>query len=299
MYKRSGILVKKIMENVTVIGGSGFLGIEVSKELIHRNYKVKIFDKNSPKFSNKNLTYIQGDILDKKKLEKAIKGSSYVYNFAGIADLDYGVHQPIKSIEQNILATVNMLNFCKKNKIKRYIYASTIYVYSEKGGFYRCSKQAAENYIEEYYKKFKLNYTILRYGSLYGPGAGTNNGLSKIISNSLKKKKITYEGSPNTIREYIHVNDAAKSSVDVIDKKFANKSIILKGEHPIHMKDLLKTISEILGYKRIVFKKIKNENHYEQTPYSYIPKLGIKYKPDTYVDFGQGILQLIDSLKKN
>ena len=112
-------------------------------------------------------------------MKKSIKDSSYVYNFAGIADLDYGVHQPIKSIEQNILATVNMLNFCKKHKIRRYVYASTIYVYSEKGGFYRCSKQAAENYIEEYYKKFKLNYTILRYGSLYGPGAGTNNGLSK------------------------------------------------------------------------------------------------------------------------
>tara|TARA_Y100000591_G_scaffold333366_1_gene376539 strand:+ start:6214 stop:7077 length:864 start_codon:yes stop_codon:yes gene_type:complete len=287
------------MINIAVIGGSGFLGTEVSKELILRKYKVTIFDKNPPKFSNKNLRYIQGDILNDKKLEKSIKGSSYVYNFAGIADLDYGVHQPIKSIEQNILATVNMLNFCKKHKVKRYVYASTIYVYSEKGGFYRCSKQAAENYIEEYNKKFKLNYTILRYGSLYGPGAGTNNGLSKIISNSLKNKKVIYEGGPNTIREYIHVNDAAKSSVDIINKKFANKSIILKGEYPMHMKDLLKTISEILGYKKILFKKVKNENHYEQTPYSYIPKLGIKYKPETYVDFGQGILQLIDSLKKN
>ncbi len=287
------------MKNVTVIGGSGFLGNEVAKELVKRDFKVKIFDKKKPSFSFKNLVYIQGDILNTKKLEAAIKGSSYVYNFAGIADLDYGVHQPIKSVEQNILATVNMLNFCNKHKVKRYIYASTIYVYSEKGGFYRCSKQAAENYIEEYFKKFKLNYTILRYGSLYGPGAGTNNGLSKIISNSLKQKKIIYEGGPNTIREYIHVNDAARSSVDVIDKRFANKSIILKGEHPIHMKDLLKTISEILGYKKIVFKKIKDENHYEQTPYSYIPKLGVKYKPDTFIDFGQGIIQLIDSLKKN
>ncbi len=286
------------MKNITVIGGSGFLGTEVSKELILRKYKVTIFDKNVPKFSSKNLEYIKGNILDNKKLEDAIKGSSYVYNFAGIADLDYGVLQPIKSIEQNILATVNMLNYCKKYKIKRYIYASTIYVYSEKGGFYRCSKQAAENYIEEFHKKFKLNYTILRYGSLYGPGAGTNNGLSKIISNSLKNKKIVYEGGPNTIREYIHVSDAAKSSVDIINNKFANKSIILKGEYPLHMKDLLKTISEILGYKKIIFKKVINKNHYEQTPYSYIPKLGIKYKPETYVDFGQGILQLIDSLKK-
>ena len=287
------------MENVTVVGGSGFLGQEVSKELLDKKYKVKIFDKNQPNLIHKNLKYVRGNILDIKKLEASIKGSSYVYNFAGIADLDYGVNQPIKSVEQNILATVNMLNFCKKYNIKRYIYASTIYVYSEKGGFYRCSKQAAENYIEEFYKKFKLNYTILRYGSLYGPGAGINNGLSKIISTSLKKRQIIYEGGPNTIREYIHVNDAAKSSVEVINKKFANKSIILKGEHPIRMKDLLKTISEILGYKKIVFKKIKNENHYEQTPYSYIPKLGIKYKPETFVDFGQGILQLIDSLKKN
>ncbi len=287
------------MENVTVVGGSGFLGQEVSKELLSKKYKVKIFDKNKPNLINKNLKYVRGDILDTKKLETSIKDSSYVYNFAGIADLDYGVDQPIKSVEQNILATVNMLNFCKKYNIKRYIYASTIYVYSEKGGFYRCSKQAAENYIEEFYKKFKLNYTILRYGSLYGPGAGINNGLSKIISKSLKKKQVIYEGGPNTVREYIHVNDAAKSSVEVISKKFANKSIILKGEHPIRMKDLLRTISEILGYKKIVFKKIKNENHYEQTPYSYIPKLGIKYKPETFVDFGQGILQLIDSLKKN
>jgi UDP-glucose 4-epimerase len=287
------------MKNVVVIGGSGFLGSEVVKQLLFKKYKVTIFDINKPKFLHKNLKFIEGDILDNKKLENVIKNNFYVYNFAGIADLDYGVSQPIKSVEQNILATVNMLNFCNKHKAKRYIFASTIYVYSKKGGFYRCSKQAAENYIEEFYKKFGLSYTILRYGSLYGPGAGKNNGLSKIILNSLKNKKIFYEGSPNTIREYIHVNDAARSSIDILNKKFANKSIILQGEHPMHMKDLLKTISEILGYNKISFKKVKNENHYEQTPYSYIPKLGIKYKPDTYVDFGQGILQLIDSLKKN
>ena len=62
------------MINITVIGGSGFLGTEVSKELIHRKYKVTIFDKNAPKFSNKNLKFIQGDILNNKKLEKIYKG---------------------------------------------------------------------------------------------------------------------------------------------------------------------------------------------------------------------------------
>ena len=119
------------MENVTVVGGSGFLGQEVSKELLDKKYKVKIFDKNQPNLIHKNLKYVRGNILDIKKLEASIKGSSYVYNFAG-ADLDYGVNQPIKSVEQNILATVNMLNFCKKYKIKRYIYAHLQYMFTVK-----------------------------------------------------------------------------------------------------------------------------------------------------------------------
>ena len=149
------------MKDVTVIGGSGFLGSEVSKELIKKNYQVKIFDKKKPKFSHKNLKYINGDILNKNELEKVIKNSLYVFNFAGIADLDYGVSQPTKSIEQNVLATVNMLAFCKKYRVNRFIFASTIYVYSSKGGFYRCSKQAAENYIEEYQKKFSEQPSFL------------------------------------------------------------------------------------------------------------------------------------------
>ena len=65
------------------------------------------------------------------------------------------------------------------------------------------------------------------------------------LSQFNQKKKIIYEGGPTQL-EYI-VNDAAKSSVDILSSKFANKSIILKGEYPIHMKDLLKTVSEILG----------------------------------------------------
>ena len=123
------------MKIVTVIGGSGFLGTEVVKELLKKKYQVKVLDKNKPKISNKKLSYINGDIADNKVLERAIKNSLYVYNFAGIADLDYGASQPIKSIEQNILATVKMLDLCKKYKIKRFIFASTIYVYSSKRWF--------------------------------------------------------------------------------------------------------------------------------------------------------------------
>ena len=58
-------------------------------------------------------------------------------------------------------------------------------------------------------------------------------------------------------------------------------------------------LSEILGYKKIIFKKKNDSNHYEQTPYNYAPKPGVKYAPSTHIDFGQGMLQLIDYLQKN
>ena len=61
------------------------------------------------------------------------------------------------------------------------MFASTIYVYSLDGNFYRCSKQAAESFIEEYNRLFNLDYTILRYGSIYGPRSDNRNGLYKII----------------------------------------------------------------------------------------------------------------------
>ena len=71
----------------------------------------------------------------------------------------------METVRNNILGTVNILELSKKYKVKRIIYASSIYSISVQGGFYRCSKKAAEDYIEEYYKRYGLNFTILRYGS--------------------------------------------------------------------------------------------------------------------------------------
>ena len=74
----------------------------------------------------------------------------------------------------------------RQTDFNRYIYASTVYVYSRDGGFYRCSKQAAEHYVEEYQRSYGLDYTILRYGSLYGPRSDHRNGLYRIVKNALE-----------------------------------------------------------------------------------------------------------------
>ena len=165
-----------------VFGGSGFLGQYIVQELLSRNYKVTIFDRSYPKNKYlKNLNFIKGDIQNKEKVVNAIKGKSIVYNFAGISDIGDAMINPIKTSKINLIGTLNILEGCKKYKIKRFIFASTIYVLSRQGGFYKASKQSSELFIEEYNKIHNLNYTILRYSSIYGKGADPRNGISKKI----------------------------------------------------------------------------------------------------------------------
>ena len=85
----------------------------------------------------------------------------------------------------NILGTVQALELCCKHNIKRFIQASTIYVNSSEGGFYRSSKKAAEDYVREYKKNYNLSYTIIRFGSLYGRRADDTNGVRKIIKRAI------------------------------------------------------------------------------------------------------------------
>ena len=149
---------------ITVTGGSGFLGSHVADELSLRGHKVSIFDKKKSKWIKKNQKMYVGDILNFKHLENSIKGSDVVFHFAALADIDQALKEPIKTANINILGTINVLELCRKYGVKRFVHASTIYVNSAEGGFYRSSKKAAEDYVEEYKKNYGLDYTILRFG---------------------------------------------------------------------------------------------------------------------------------------
>jgi len=280
-----------------VFGGSGFLGSHVVDELSKRGYETKIFDKVPSRYLKKGQKMIIGDILDIGKVKQAVKGCDYVYNFAGIADLDDAGEKPLETINLNILGNVNILEASVSLKVKRFVYASSIYVYSQKGGFYRCSKQASETYIEEYNRCYGLEYTILRYGSVYGPRADERNSIYRYLNQALKEKCIKCN-NPEEVREYIHVRDASKLSIDVLDEKFANKHIILSGHYRIKVKEMMMTIKEIMNNK-IEIKFVsggKGAEHYTYIPYSYSPKIGDKLLNSCYVDIGQGLLECLEEI---
>ena len=283
---------------ITVLGGSGFIGSHVADELSKRGNKVTIFDKKKSKWLRKDQKILIGDIFNYKALAKVIRGSQIVYNFAALADLDMAMQKPLIFARTNILGTVQALNLCRKYKIKRFIHASSIYADSNQGGFYSCSKRASDDYVKEFYKSYKLNYTILRYGSVYGSRSDKSNGVRKILDKAIWEKKIIYTGSSKAVREYINVLDAARASVDVLKKSFKNKCIILTGHKSFKINEVLKFLANTLNIdSKIIFKNEKNSQHYIKKLNPYLMKRGKKFKFTKMIDFKKGINFLIKELK--
>jgi len=109
-----------------------------------------------------------------------------------------------------------------------------------------------------------------------------------------------FSGKPESKREFIHVEDAAESSVKILDQEYANQHIILSGNQSYTINELLKMINEILKDKeiKIIFKENELDSHYEMTPYTYNPKYGKKMYPSLQRDLGQGVLQVIEEVSK-
>ncbi len=255
---------------IIITGGSGFLGRYLALEALKKKYKVIVCDKKiSNKIDDKNIKYIRCDLSKNQKLKKIIKKNDIIYHFAGISDIDQAILNPLKTANINVLGTVSLLEICREKKIKKFIFASTIYVHSDIGSFYRISKKSAELFIEEYAKKFGIKFTILRFGSVYGPRQNIKNNISNMIYNAIKYKKLIYSGNKNSERSFIYASDVAKATIGIISKKFNNKVILLIGRKKIKVKKVLNIIKNKQNLKgNYIFKNIQ-KNHYAINPYSY------------------------------
>jgi UDP-glucose 4-epimerase len=285
-------------EKAVVIGGSGFLGSHLADALTDAGYGVSIFDVRRSPWLKSNQEMVVGDVRDEDLLRKCIAGARYVYHLAGIADIDQAARSPRATVEQNIIGSTVVLDCCLRAKVERILFASTLYVYSQQGSFYRVSKQAVELLIEAYQERYGLEYTILRFGSLYGPRAQEWNGLKRYVTQAVREGRIDYQGSGEERREYIHVIDAARLSVEALAPDYANQYLTLTGTQILNSGELLRMIQEILGGKVEIAlnPEQRNPEHYEMTPYRFTPRVARKIVPNVFVDIGQGILDLVEEV---
>lgn len=280
---------------ITVFGGSGFLGSHICDKLSDAGHQVTIVDVVPSPWLRPDQTMLTGSILDESLVKEAVINADIVFNYAGIADIGEANAKPVETVRLNVLGNVIALEACKNAGVSRYIFASSLYVYGKSGGFYRASKQACEIYIENYQASHGLPYTILRYGSLYGPRADQRNAIERFCREALTTGTIRYYGSPEALREYVHVDDASTATLEILAPQFKNENIIISGNQPMRVSDLFRMIEEMLGKKlAIEYEHDPESGHYQITPYTFMPKVGRKLIPPLTVDLGQGILRVLE-----
>lgn len=283
-------------KNILIFGGSGFLGSYVSEELCNRGYSVLVADISKPSFEYKGQNYLKCDILNKEQVDKIVSEDfSYIYNFAALADIDEAKDAPVQTMEINVMGNLNILESCRKHNIKRLIYASSAYAFSKKGSFYGISKHMSEKLVEEYYAKYGVEYTIIRYGSLYGEYADEHNYIYSLLKKAITEKKIELPGDGSEMREYIHARDAAKLSADIIENDaFKNETLVLTGLERFNRIELFTMIKEILNDDVEIVHTDKNmTGHYKVTPYSFHPSIAKKLIANPYIDMGQGLVECL------
>ncbi len=173
-----------------VTGSAGFIGSQIVDRLLQAGYEVVGYDNLSTGLSqflhyannSKKFTFVQAELLDLTKLTKSMQGCEAVFHLAANADVRFGTHHPDKDLQQNTLATFNVLEAMRANHIKRIVFASTGSIYGEsttiptpenapfpiQTSLYGASKLAAEGLIQAYCEGFDFQAYIFRFVSILG-----------------------------------------------------------------------------------------------------------------------------------
>tara|TARA_B110000211_G_scaffold228514_1_gene284842 strand:- start:886 stop:2232 length:1347 start_codon:yes stop_codon:yes gene_type:complete len=302
------LVKKKEKKKILIIGGLGYIGSILVKNLISKGYYVNILDKNlygNPfnKSKIKNLNIIIGDCFSKKKLSLALAGCTSVVHLGEIVG-DPAVALNMKnSIKNNFEATDFVLNECLKNKVERFIFTSScsVYGYSNKVcteksklnpvSLYAKCKIACEEQILSHSSK-KITSTIIRLATVHGDSLRKRFDLvvNKFFIFGLLKKKITLFGEKNW-RPLVSVDDVVKSIIIILNspKTKISRQILNVGfsQENFTIGDIAKKIKKIINFDFKIVPQLEDTRSYKVS-FKKIEKY-FKFKPT---------LTLNQSLKK-
>ena len=289
-----------------VTGGSGFLGHHIIRELLKQGIETTGYDIVPPQQVKKKtpgkdpLTFRTGDILDEKGLADAMEGCDLVFHTAAIADIDEARRVPARTMEVNAVGTAHCLEAARRCGVGRFLLASSVYTAGNRGSFYRISKVASESLCRSFRDEFDLEYTILKYGSLYGREPNHWNFMFTVCRSLLTTGEFHYTSSPDAVREYIHISDASRETVRIaLDPQFANKSVLITGHQRMKMGEFFDMVGEILGREiHVTYATDENRLHYVMTPYAFETDIPVRVNLSQYVDISEGILDCLREVQR-
>ncbi len=255
-------------KKILITGGLGFIGSYIADELIDGNEVLIIDNKSTGKVENlqninhENLTLIEKDLND-ADLDDILTDVDYVFHLAAMASVPLSIENPSECIENNMDATIKLINACKNNNVKKIIFSSSSSVYGDNTNIplkeseyplpkspYAASKASGELFLKTYYEAYGLNYISLRYFNVFGPKQDKNSQYAAVIPNFITallegEQPIIY-GDGEQTRDFIYIRDVVNANIKAAESDYNGIINVASGEKTT-INELYKIISETLG----------------------------------------------------
>lgn len=228
-----------------VTGAAGFIGSALIQRLILEDHNIKgLYHKQKPRQKSNNITYVQGEITDKKSIKGITKDIDIIFHCAGIVN-DYSSKNEYYTVHVN--GTKNLIEECKTNGCKRFIYLSHIpYESNRKKHPYQKTKSIAESLLLSEYKKNGFPAIIIRPGNVYGPNAST--WVIRPLQ-AIKKNRIALINKGTGIFLHTYIDNLIDALLLTIEKQDIEGEIfeITDGDNTITWGKYLNDLSKIIG----------------------------------------------------
>lgn len=258
---------------ILVTGGAGYKGSTLCRELLFKGYKVRVLDKLmyggrslAGIFNHPGFEFIKGDTRDKDDVKRALKGAGAVIHLAAIVGDKPCERDPREAIEINYKATIALAEAAKKNKVERFIFASTCSNYGAADtstpateerelnpmSLYAETKIDCEKYLTQFSKDGNFNAVMLRFSTAFGVSGRTRFDLTvnSFTYEALRDRKIIVFAEESW-RPFTHVLDMARIYSAVLEapiRAVAGKIFNAGWNSENYMKrDIVNAIKEVIG----------------------------------------------------
>jgi UDP-glucose 4-epimerase len=255
------------VSRVLVTGGAGFIGSHVVDRLRAAGHVPRIYDvRPSPFHADGEIDTAIGDVTDVEALRAAMAGCDAVMHLAAAADVGEVEKAPAASEQLNSRGTLSVLQAAREAGVRRIVYASTIWVYSDTAGprvdeetllsppahLYTATKLAGELYCNSYAELYDLQCTILRFGIPYGPRARPAAVVPAFVNRALAGEPLTIAGTGEQTRRFVYVEDLAEGVVRGLADVAVNRTYNLVSDEDVSIKQIAETVRSVLGDVEIV-----------------------------------------------
>ena len=258
-----------------VTGGAGFIGSNFIQYWIDKYPEDEIINLDKLTYagnldnlknveSNKNYTFVQGDICDVNLVDKILKDIDTIVHFAADSHVDRSISDPDPFIKTNIEGTYVLLKMALKNKIKHFHHISTDEVFGSlelgtKEKFnentkynpnspYSASKAGSDHLVNAFFSTYKLPITISNCSNNFGPYQFPEKLISLTITNLLQNKKVPIYGDGLNVRDWLYVKDHCAAIDLILNKGKIGETYLIGGmTEDISNLDIVKKIVKLMG----------------------------------------------------